>query len=82
MLRQQEISRELNESFLNKKIMVLIDKKAEGEEDIYLGRTQYDAPDVDGVVFIKAKGKGVEVGEFTTVNIVDTYEYDLVGENV
>ncbi len=80
MLKQQEISRELNESFLNRKIKVLIDKKSEDEKDVYLGRSEYDAPEVDGLVFVRSNGKKINIGEFVTVNIVDTYEYDLVGE--
>ena len=81
MLKQQKISRQLNESFLNKNIEVLIDKESD-DDGVYFGRTQYDAPDVDGMVFVKDKGNKINVGEFATVKIVDTYEYDLVGEYV
>jgi len=52
MLKQQKISRQLNESFLNKNIEVLIDKESD-DDGVYFGRTQYDAPDVDGMVFVK-----------------------------
>lgn len=75
---QKDISGEYNNSFLNKTIDVLIDEKSPEEEGVYLGRTQYDAPSVDGEVFVK--GRKLVPGSFTRVHITDTLEYDLVGE--
>ncbi|NQV04025.1 MAG: TRAM domain-containing protein [Candidatus Omnitrophica bacterium] len=75
MLLQQEISRGVNEGFKGRELKVLIDEDA---KDHYVARTEYDAPEVDGTVYIK--GKGLEVGQFYNVRIKDTYEYDLVGE--
>jgi ribosomal protein S12 methylthiotransferase len=75
MLSQQKISKELNEKFLNRTIDVLIDEK---EKDYYSGRTQFDAPEVDGMVFVKSK-KQLKPGEFVRVRITDTLEYDLAG---
>lgn len=80
MLRQQSISREINASFLNKKINVLVDEESADEKDVYLARSEYDAPEVDGLIFVKSKNKKIQSGEFIDVNIIDTYEYDLVGE--
>ena len=77
MLLQQEISRGVNENFKGRELKVLIDEKA---KDHYVGRTEYDAPEVDGAVYVK--GKGLKVGQFYNVRIKDTYEYDLVGEVV
>lgn len=76
MSEQQSISREINNNFLNKVIEVLVEKK---EKDFYLGRSQYDAPEVDGIVYIKS-GKTLKPGDFVKVKIIDTLEYDLVGE--
>jgi ribosomal protein S12 methylthiotransferase len=76
MLTQQNISQEFNKKFLNQSINVLID---EIENDCYLGRSQFDAPEVDGYVFVRSKGK-LKPGEFVRVKIIDTLEYDLVGE--
>lgn len=75
MLLQQEISRSVNENFKGRGLKVLIDEKA---KDHYVGRTEYDAPEVDGTVYVK--GKGLGVGNFYDIRIKDTYEYDLVGE--
>ncbi len=82
MLKQQEISRELNEQFINKRIKVLIDRKDEDEKNTYSARSQHDAPEVDGSVFVRSKEKELDIGEFVNVKIVDTYEYDLVGDYV
>lgn len=76
MSAQQKICEELNKKFLGKIIEVLID---EINDDCYLGRTQYDAPEVDGQVFVKSKRK-LKAGDFVRVEITDTLEYDLSGE--
>ncbi|HOW34846.1 MAG TPA: 30S ribosomal protein S12 methylthiotransferase RimO [Candidatus Omnitrophota bacterium] len=79
MRQQQEISRNLQKKFLGKKLEVLIDEKQKGEENIYLGRTQYQAPEVDGLVYVHTK-RTLSIGDFVPVEINDTYEYDLVAK--
>lgn len=76
MKTQQVISSDINRSFLGKTMKVLIDEKLEGNR--YFGRTEFDAPEVDGGVYIN--GSGIRAGEFYNVKINDTLEYDLVGE--
>ncbi|MEN3189395.1 MAG: 30S ribosomal protein S12 methylthiotransferase RimO [Atribacterota bacterium] len=78
MLVQQEISREINRSYRGKEVEVLIDELSLGTPKFALGRTQTDAPEIDGRVIVKADK--VRVGEFVKVNIVETTEYDLVAE--
>ncbi|MBU4342955.1 MAG: 30S ribosomal protein S12 methylthiotransferase RimO [Candidatus Omnitrophica bacterium] len=75
MLLQQSISRDINERFKGQTLKVLIDEK---NENGYIGRSAHDAPEVDGVVYVK--GKNLKLGNFYNVKIVDTYEYDLVGK--
>ena len=77
MSKQQMVSEEINQKFLGKTIEVLIDEKEEGGN--YLGRSQYDAPEVDGQVFVKSK-RLLKPGDFVQARITDTLEYDLVGE--
>ena len=48
---------------------------------IYLGRTEYDAPEVDGIVYVNSN-RTLNPGDFVDVKITDTYEYDLAGEVV
>ena len=76
MSEQQKISGQLNKRFLGKSIDVIIEEKQDGA---YTGRSQFDAPEVDGVVYVKTK-KVLKAGEFVRVKIIDTLEYDLVGE--
>lgn len=76
MASQQKISRRINRHFLGKTMEVLIDEKG---KDGYLGRSQYDAPEVDGSVYVHSK-RTLAPGEFVKVKITDTLEYDLVGE--
>lgn len=76
MSKQQEISREVNNKFLGRVIDVLIDEK---DGDFYLGRSQYDAPEVDGMVYVDS-AKPLKAGDFVKVEITDTLEYDLSGK--
>jgi ribosomal protein S12 methylthiotransferase len=78
MRAQQEISRENNQKFLGQVLEVLIDEKEDGH---YLGRTQYDAPEVDGLVYVHS-ARPLRPGDLVRVRIKDTLEYDLTGEVV
>jgi ribosomal protein S12 methylthiotransferase len=77
MSAQKIVSEENNRKFLGKTIEVLIDEKGKGD---YLGRSQHDAPEVDGTVYLKS-GRRLKPGDFVKVKITDTLEYDLVGED-
>jgi len=74
---QQAISKKINEGFIGKALKVLVEGKGEG---YYIARTEYDAPDIDGLVYIK--GKNLKIGNFCKIKITDTYEYDIVGRSV
>lgn len=82
MKLQQDISSKILEGYIGKTFDVIIDEASEDNPDVYIGRTQYDAPEVDGVVYVKSKIKNqiLKIGEIIKVKITDTYEYDLVGE--
>ncbi len=77
MIQQKKISQNKNNSKIGKTMKAIIDEKIENE-DVYMGRTQYDAPEVDGVVYINTKSKLVP-GDFVNVKITDALEYDLIG---
>ena len=76
---QQEISMDLNDAKIGKTFKVLFDKK-EGEN--FIGRTEYDSPDVDNEVLIDATKQYVSVGDFANVKITDATDFDLIGELV
>lgn len=73
MTIQQEISAELLSKMIDKKIRVLIDRE---EDEYYVGRTEYDSPEVDCEVLIEKTGK-LKIGEFYTVTIQKTEDFDL-----
>jgi ribosomal protein S12 methylthiotransferase len=76
MQAQQEISRLNNQRLLGREIKVLIDEK---EDSTYIARSEYDAPEVDGQVYVRSR-QALKVGDFARVRITDTLEYDLLGE--
>ena len=77
MAMQQEISLELMQRFVGKSERVIIDRE---EGEYFIGRTQYDSPEVDCEVLIKAKKERPAIGQFVEVNISKAEEFDLYGE--
>jgi len=72
---QQKISLELNVAKIGREYEVIIDRE---EGDYYVGRTQYDSPDVDCEVLIKkSEAPGLKVGKFYVVKVTDAEEFDL-----
>ncbi len=78
MSLQRAISAEKNRELLGRALDVLIDEANPEDERSYLGRTEYDAPSVDGQVYVS--GWDLRSGDMVRVKITDTLEYDLVGE--
>ena len=76
---QQGISRSLNENWIGRTTAVLVEEKEEGEDAVYRGRTERDAPEVDGQVIVHSE-KTLSPGQFVDVRITDALEYDLIGE--
>ncbi len=76
---QSQISWELNQQKIGKTFRCLIDRK---EGNYFVGRTEYDSPDVDNEVLIDAKKHYVKIGDFAEVKIIDATDYDLYGEPV
>lgn len=76
MAIQEEIAAEINASKIGEEMKVIIDRE---EEDYYIGRTEFDSPEVDPEVLI-GKEKPLITGEFYTVRIIDAQAFDLFGE--
>ena len=76
---QSQISWELNQQKIGKTFRCLIDRK---EGNYFVGRTEYDSPDVDNEVLIDAKKHYVKIGDFVEVKIIDATDYDLYGEPI
>ncbi|UBM62955.1 30S ribosomal protein S12 methylthiotransferase RimO [Candidatus Sulfidibacterium hydrothermale] len=73
---QQQIALELNEEKVGKTFRVLIDKK---EGDFYVGRTEFDSPEVDNEVLIPVGDAPLQIGDFYPVKIERADFYDLYG---
>ena len=71
---QHGISLEKNESFIGKTLKVLIDKNG---EEVSVGRTEYDSPEIDNIVHIQ---NSAEPGTFVKVDIKRANEYELIGD--
>ena len=80
MALQQEVSYDNNQKMLGAILEVLVEGYLY-EEDIYIGRSYREAPNVDGYIFISAEEEIIS-GELVRVRITDANEYDLIGEVV
>lgn len=73
---QSQISWELNQEKVGKTFRCIIDRK---EGTYFIGRTEFDSPDVDNEVLIDATQHYVKIGEFVNVHITDAADFDLYG---
>jgi ribosomal protein S12 methylthiotransferase len=76
---QSQISWELNQQKIGATFKVVIDRK---EGNYFVGRTEFDSPDVDNEVLIDATKTYLKTGEFATVKIIEAEDFDLYAEVV
>lgn len=76
---QSQISWELNQAKIGQEFKVVIDRK---EGNYFVGRTEFDSPDVDNEVRIDATKNYLKTGEFTTIKVIEAEDFDLYGEVV
>lgn len=74
---QQGVSAEVNQAKIGKTLKVMIDRV---EDEYFVGRTEYDSPEVDPEVLIPVKTQGVEKGAFYNAKIIGSTDFDLYGE--
>ncbi len=79
MAVQQDISEALQEKKLNTIQEVLIEEIVE-ENKIYVGRTAYDAPEIDGVCYVHTAGKALKIGQYVNVSVTDFLEFDIIAK--
>ncbi|MFW9598596.1 MAG: 30S ribosomal protein S12 methylthiotransferase RimO [Paludibacter sp.] len=77
MAIQQQISNDINQHKIGTKLKVMIDRL---EGDNFVGRTEFDSPEVDPEVLIPATTAGIKIGEFYMAEITDATEFDLYGK--
>ncbi|XEC97177.1 30S ribosomal protein S12 methylthiotransferase RimO [Paenibacillus tarimensis] len=76
---QREVSKDNGSKYVGREIEVLIERY-DGRSDVYIGRSQYDAPEIDGEVFVSKCKAGI--GEIQKVRVTHAYEFDLSGEGI
>jgi len=74
---QSQISWELNQTKIGQEFKVVIDRK---EGNYFVGRTEFDSPDVDNEVLIDASKVYLKTGEFATIKVTEAEDFDLYGE--
>ncbi len=76
---QMGISNMHNQNLIGKTLEVVIEEK--DEEGVYIGRSQYDAPEIDNAVIISTD-KEHNIGDFIKVEVYDAYDYDILGREI
>ena len=74
---QQGISLELNQAKIGMTFKTLIDRKEEG---VFIGRTEFDSPEVDNEVIIQSKENYLRIGDFVNIKVNGATEFDLTGK--
>ena len=77
MAVQQEIAFEKNAAFVGSLLKVVIDEET---DDYYIGRTAFDSPEVDQIVYIHKNGADCQTGNFYTIEITSNDDFELYGE--
>ncbi|BCJ85751.1 30S ribosomal protein S12 methylthiotransferase RimO [Effusibacillus dendaii] len=77
----RQVAAERNAARVGKQLKVLIERQDDQNPDVYIGRTQYDAKEIDGLVFVTGGGR-LEAGSMVDVRITHSYDFDLSGECV
>ena len=77
MAAQEDVALSLNEQMVGQTVKVLIDRI---EADRYVGRTQWDSPEVDPEVYFPINDTEYDEGDFVMVRLTQAYPYELEGE--
>ena len=81
MFEQRTIAREHNEALIGREVDVLVEKRSEESDLVWIGRTQFQAPEIDGITYL-GSADHVKPGVIVKVVITQSTDYDLVAEPV
>ncbi len=79
MEAQQEVAFAWNQQQIGRRMDVILDSPVAGEENVWVGRSHADAPDIDSMVYVTGAEKRLSTGNIVTCEIVAFQDYDLVG---
>ena len=77
MAAQQPVAFERNQAQLGKRTDIILDQPVEGEHNVWIGRSEADAPDVDGVIYVSGGNTGLRAGDIVRCEIAASHGYDL-----
>lgn len=75
----REIAAKRNARLVGRELKVLIERRDEENSNVYIGRTEYDAKDIDGQIFVTSNQE-LQNGDVVTVRVTHSYDFDLAGE--
>ncbi len=81
MFEQRQIAREHNERLVGREVDVLVERRSPESDLVWIGRTELQAPDIDGVTYL-GSADNVAVGEIVRARITQVTDYDLVAEAI
>jgi ribosomal protein S12 methylthiotransferase len=82
MALQQSIAWSHNQAQIGRQLEVILDQSVPAEENVWVGRSYADAPDIDGAVFVTGGKQRLGAGQIVRCEIVSAREYDLIGATV
>ena len=81
MFEQRSIAREHNQSMVGRKVDVLVEKRSDESELVWIGRTQFQAPEIDGITYLGSSDQ-VKPGQIVRAVVTQSTDYDLVAEPI
>lgn len=77
---QAKISLGNNRNHIGRTYLALVEKDL--KDSLFTGRTSFQAPEIDGITYIRSRARALKIGSFVRVRVTDVNEYDLIGEAV
>jgi ribosomal protein S12 methylthiotransferase len=81
MYEQRSIAKMHNEAMIGREVEVLVEKRSDESELVWIGRTQFQAPEIDGITYL-GSADNIEVGQIVRAVVTQSTDYDLVAEPI
>ena len=79
MATQQEIMLKHNSAHIGESLPVILDSRIRDEQNVWVGRSMADAPEVDSLVYVTGNNVALTAGRIASVEVVAAQDYDLIG---
>jgi ribosomal protein S12 methylthiotransferase len=81
MYEQRSIAKTHNEAMIGREVEVLVEKRSDESELVWIGRTQFQAPEIDGITYL-GSADNIEVGQIVRAVVTQSTDYDLVAKPI